>query len=179
MRTSLFAVALLAGALAGPATAQTMASSAMSGTSAASDATFVKKAAISDMYEIQASQLAQTKAASADVKTFASRMVTDHTKTSDQLKSILSGKSGLKAPTAIDAKHKGLLSKLRAASGASFDSAYAQQQLDAHQQAVTLFTGESQNGKDPDLKTFASQTLPTLQQHLSMAQTLQKGGAKP
>jgi len=178
MRTSHFAAALLASALAGPLSAQTM-SSSMSGAAAASDATFVKKAAISDMYEIQASQLAQTKAVSADVKTFASKMIADHTKTSDQLKSILSSKSGLKAPTAMDAKHKALLSKLKSASGASFDSAYAQQQLEAHQQAVTLFTGESQNGKDPDLKNFASETLPKLQQHLSMAQTLQKGGAKP
>jgi putative membrane protein len=176
MRTSLFAAALLAGALAGPATARTVATSGMF---AASDATFVKKAAISDMYEIQASKLAQAKAVSADVKSFASRMIADHTKSSDQLKSILSGKSGLKAPTIMDAKHKALLSKLKAASGASFDNLYAQQQLEAHQQGVTLFTGESQNGKDPDLKNFARQTLPTLQEHLSMAQTLQKGGAKP
>lgn len=178
MRTSFFAAALLASALAG-SSAQAAASSAMSGASAASDATFVKKAAISDMYEIQASQMAQTRAVSADVKTFASRMIADHTKTSDQLKSILSSKRNLKAPTALDAKHKALLSKLTSATGANFDSAYAQQQLQAHQQAVTLFTGESQNGKDPDLKNFASQTLPTLQQHLSMAQILQKGGAKP
>jgi len=179
MRTHLIATALLTSAIALPAMGQGMKSSAMSGSSAGSDATFVKKAAISDMYEIQASQLAQTKAVSAEVKNFASKMVTDHSKTSDQLKSILSGKSSPKAPTAIDAKHKALLSKLKSVSGADFDSAYAQQQLEAHQQAVTLFTGESQGGNDADLKTFASQTLPALQQHLSMAQTLQKGGAKP
>ena len=167
MRTHFVATALLAGALASPALAQ------------GSDASFVKNAAISDMYEIQASQLAQTKAVSADVKSFASKMIADHTKTSDQLKSILSGKSGLKAPTAIDAKHKALIGKLNSASGADFDAVYARQQLDAHQQAVILFTGEGQNGKDSDLKNFASQTLPTLQQHLSMAQTLQKGGTKP
>ncbi|HEY1961318.1 MAG TPA: DUF4142 domain-containing protein [Rhizomicrobium sp.] len=165
MRTPLLAAVLLASAFSGPAMA--------------TDATFVKKAAISDMYEIQASQLAQTKAVSADVKNFASKMVSDHTKTSDQLKSILSSKSDLKAPSAMDAKHKALLGKLKSASGADFDAAYAQQQLEAHQQAVLLFTGESQNGKDTDLKNFASQTLPTLQKHLSMAQTLQKGGAKP
>jgi putative membrane protein len=150
-----------------------------SGTAPVTDSSFVRQAAVSDIYEIQASQLAQTKATSADVKSFASRMIADHTKTSDQLKSIVSSKSGLTVPKMLDARHKTLLSRLRSASGASFDSLYAQQQLQAHQQAVMLFTAESQNGKDADLKRFATDTLPTLQQHLSMAQQLPKGGARP
>lgn len=175
MRTTILAAAM-ASAIAMPALAQT-GSTMSSGTAAVGDATFVKKAAISDMYEIQASQLAQTKATSADVKTFAGKMVTDHTKTSDQLKSIVSSKSGMTLPTSIDAKHKAMLTKLKGASGSTFDSSYAQQQIQAHQQAVMLFTSESQNGKDADLKKFATDTLPALQQHLSMAQQLPKGGA--
>ena len=178
MRSSLIAAALLASALAVPALCHTSSTMA-SGTAAVSDATFVRKAAISDMFEIQASQLAQSKAVSADVKSFAGRMVTDHTKSSDQLKSIVSSKPGMKPPTSLDAQHRALLSKLKVASGASFGTLYAKQQLQAHQQGVMLFTSESQNGKDPDLKNFASQTLPTLQQHLSMAQGLQKGGGNP
>ena len=175
MRTTILA-ALMACALALPVAAQT-GSTMSSGTAAVSDATFVKKAAISDMYEIQASKLAQTRAASADVKTFAGKMVTDHTKTSDQLKSIVSSKSGMTLPTALDAKHKALLTKLKGASGSTFDSTYAQQQIQAHQQAVMLFTSESQHSKDADLKKFATSTLPALQQHLSMAEQLPKGGA--
>jgi putative membrane protein len=178
MRARILATALLATAFAVPAMGQT-GSTMSSGTAPVGDTTFVKKAAISDMYEIQAAQLAQTKATTADEKTFASRMITDHTKTTEQLKSILSSKSGMKPPAAMDAKHKALITKLKAASGASFDSLYAQQQVQAHQEAVMLFTAESQNGKDADLKTFATQTLPTLQQHLSMAQQLSKGGATP
>lgn len=171
MHTPFFAAAaVLASALILPASAQT----APSG-----DANFVKAAAISDMYEIQAGQLAQTKATTADIKSFASRMVTDHTKTTDQMKSILAKKPAMKPPAALDTRHKALLSKLRASSGANFDKLYAEQQVNAHQQAVLLFTNESQDGKDPDLKNFASQTLPTLQQHLSMAQQLSKGGAAP
>ena len=178
MRSTLLLAGLLAAALSTPAVAQT-GSTMSSGTAPVGDATFVKKAAISDMYEIQASQLAQTKATSADVKSFASRMIADHTKTSTQLKAILASKSGVTAPKTIDAQHRALLSRLRAAGGAAFDRLYAQQQLEAHQQAVMLFTSESQSGKDSDLKKFAGQTLPTLQQHLSMAQQLQKGGAAP
>jgi putative membrane protein len=178
MRSTLLLAGLLAATLSTSALAQT-GSTMASGTAAVGDATFVKKAAISDMYEIQASQLAQTKATSTDVKSFAGRMIADHTRTSTQLKAILTSKSGLTAPKAIDADHRALLSHLRGASGAAFDRLYAQQQLEAHQQAVMLFTSESQSGKDPDLKNFAAQTLPTLQQHLSMAQQLQKGGAAP
>lgn len=178
MRARLLATALLATVFAAPTVGQA-ASTMSSGTAPVSDATFVKKAAISDMYEIQASQLAQTKATSADEKTFASRMITDHTKTTNQLKTILASKSGMKPPASMDAKHKALIAKLKAASGANFDSLYAQQQVQAHQEAVMLFTAESQNGKDADLKSFATQTLPTLQQHLSMAQQLPKGGATP
>lgn len=175
MRIAILA-AMLAGTLAFPALAQT-GSTMSSGMAAVGDATFVKKAAISDMYEIQASQLAETKAASADVKNFAGKMVTDHTKTSEQLKSIVSSKPGMSMPTALDGTHKALLAKLKSASGTNFDSTYAQQQIEAHQQAVMLFTSESQHGKDADLKKFATHTLPTLQQHLSMAQQLPKGGA--
>jgi putative membrane protein len=176
MRLSLLLAACLAAGLSAPALGQT-GSTMASGAAPVSDSTFVKKAATSDMYEIQASRLAQAKATSADVKTFAGRMVTDHTKTSDRLKSILASKSGLKAPTALDTRHRTLLSQLRSARGAVFDRLYVQQQLQAHQQAVMLFTSESQNSKDADLKSFAGQTLPTLQQHLTMAQQLQKGGA--
>ena len=88
MRLCLLAVPVMASALVVPAFGNA-ASAAMA---PGGDAGFVRTAAISDMYEIQASQLAQTKATSADVKSFASRMVTDHTKTSDQMKSLLAKK---------------------------------------------------------------------------------------
>lgn len=175
MRTTILLASMLS-AFALPALAQTT-STMSSGTAAVSDAAFVKKAAISDIYEIQASKLAQTKATSPDVKTFAGKMITDHTKTSDQLKSVVASKSGMTLPTALDPKHKALLTKLNGASALTFDSIYAQQQIQAHQQAVMLFTSESQNGKDADLKKFATSTLPALQQHLSMAEQLPKGGA--
>lgn len=174
MRTLSLAILFAAGLVTSVA-AQTMAS----GTQVVSDATFVKKAAISDMYEVAAGKLAQDKATSADVKSFASQMVTAHSQTTEKLKSILASKSGLKAPAAMDGTHKALIAKLKIAKGTAFDKLYTQQQIDGHQKAVMLFTSESNNGKDADLKKFASDTLPVIQQHLSMAQNLQKGGATP
>lgn len=150
-----------------------------SGAAAADDATFVRKAAISDMYEVEAGKLAQEKATRADVKSFASQMVSAHTQTTEKLKGILASKPGMKPPAAMDTKHNALIAELRGAGGASFDKVYTAQQIEGHQQAVTLFTGESNNGRDSDLKAFASATLPTIQQHLSMAQNLKKGEAAP
>ena len=180
MRTLyLAAVFLVAGGAVQVSYPATPTGTMASATAPISDATFVRKAALSDMYEVETGKLAQQKAVSADVKSFASKMVEAHTQTANQLKSLLSSKAGLKPPAAMDSGHKALIAKLRAANGAAFDKLYAQQQAQGHNDAVMLFTDYAQNGKDADLKKFATETLPTIQQHLSMAQTLQKGGATP
>lgn len=175
MRSSLCAATLLMSLLSASALGQT-ASTMSPGTLPVGDGTFVRKAMLSDAYEIGAAQIAETKTMNADVKTFANRMTTDHTKSGDELKSILSKKGRTIAPPPLDAKHKAMLNKLRGASTQDFDSLYAQQQIEAHQEAVMLFTSEQQSGTDPDIKGFAAQTLPVIQQHLSMAQQLPKGG---
>ncbi|SMF87385.1 putative membrane protein [Azospirillum oryzae] len=132
------------------------------------DMTFANKAAISDMFEIQAGKLAQDQAKDQKVKQFGSHMVSDHTKTSDAMKEMAQKKS-MALPTKLDSEHQQKLDKLRGMKGEQFDSAYMQGQVDAHQTAVSLFREEAQNGKDADLKRFAEQTLPTLEQHLRMA----------
>jgi putative membrane protein len=81
------------------------------------------------------------------------------------------------APPPFDPAHKAMLNKLRNASAQDFDALYAQEQIQAHQEAVMLFTSEQQSGTDSDIKNFAAKTLPVIQQHLSMAQQLPKGGA--
>lgn len=132
------------------------------------DMTFANKAAMSDMFEIQAGKLAQDQAKEKDVKQFGSHMVSDHTKTSDAMKEMAQKKS-MTLPTKLDSEHQQKLDKLRGMKGEQFDSAYMQGQVDAHQTAVSLFRDQAQNGKDADLKRFAAQTLPTLEQHLRMA----------
>jgi putative membrane protein len=134
---------------------------------------FVNKVAISDMFEIQSSQLALTKQADADTKPFAEKMVTDHQKTSSELKSLIdSGKVKATLPTALDAQHQKMLDDLKAKSGKDFDQSYDQTQVKAHRDAVALFEAYSRGGDNPDLKSWAAQTLPHLEEHLSMAQKL-------
>ncbi|RJF69810.1 DUF4142 domain-containing protein [Rhodopseudomonas palustris] len=137
-------------------------------------ADFIKQAAISDMFEIQSSKLAEQKGDAA-TKTFAKQMVADHTKTSTELKSLISsGKVKAEVPTQLDDAHRSKLDKLTNASGADFSETYVEQQVSAHKDAVSLFDRYSRGGENAELKNWAGQTLPALKHHLEMAQNLDK-----
>ena len=124
-------------------------------------------------YEIQASQLAQTKATSADVKSFASRMVTDHTKTSSELKGLVgNGKAQATVPTSLDSSHQSKLDKLKGATGKDFSSDFNSYQVSAHEDAVSLFERYANGGDNAELKNWAGKTLPALRHHLDMAKEL-------
>ena len=147
---------------------------------AGADKTFVEKAAIGGMAEVELGNLAQQKAASDQVKQFGARMVTDHSKANDELKQIASTK-GVQLPSALDDKHKKDMDRLQKMSGADFDKAYMSHMVDDHKQDVAEFKKEANGGKDGDVKGFAAKTLPTLEEHLKLAQTTNdavKKGAK-
>ena len=138
-----------------------------------STAEFVRKVAVSDMFEIQSSQLALKKDPDSDTKPFAERMVKDHEQTTKELKELVqTGKVKEQPPTALDDEHKRKLDDLAKLSGKDFDSSYDQTQKQAHQEAVALFQAYAQNGDNPDLKQWAAKTLPHLREHLGMAEKL-------
>jgi len=133
---------------------------------------FVKKAAISDMFEIRSSELALNKKVTAD-RTFAKTMIHDHTETSEQLKGLVkSGEVKAEVPADLDSEHQQMLDQLGKESGASFDKDYDQMQLKGHEEAVALFKSYAENGDDPALKRWAAKTLPHLEHHLAMAKKL-------
>jgi putative membrane protein len=134
------------------------------------DRSFVEKAAIGGMAEVELGNLAQQKATSDQVKQFGARMVQDHTKANDELKQVASAK-GMQLPTTLDKKHKSDMDKLQKKTGADFDKAYMSHMLDDHKHDVADFKKEATSGKDADVKGFAAKTLPTLQEHLQLAQT--------
>jgi putative membrane protein len=135
-------------------------------------ADFVKEAAISDMFEIQSSQLAQNKGNDAD-KAFAGQMVADHQKTTDELKAMVQGgKVKASLPTQMDSSHQKMLEKLQGLNGADFDKQYDSDQVSGHKDAASLFERYAKKGGDPALKDWAAKTLPTIQHHLEMAQGL-------
>jgi putative membrane protein len=131
---------------------------------------FVTKVAISDMFEIQSGKIA-TQKGSASIKSFAERMVKDHTKTSQELKSMVeNGKARL--PTTLDGEHERQLEQLHKLEGEQFNSTYASMQIQAHEEAVTLFEEYSQSGTDLELQAWATKTLPALKEHLEHAKKL-------
>jgi putative membrane protein len=133
---------------------------------------FVTEVAISDMFEIESSKLASQKGNAAE-KTFATQMITDHTKTSTELKGMVTGgKVNANLPTVLDSTHQAKLDKLNANSGDEFAKAYADDQIAAHKDAVNLFERYAKGGENAELKAWASKTLPALQHHLEMAQGL-------
>jgi putative membrane protein len=134
------------------------------------DHEFVMEAARGGMAEVELGQLASQKAQSEQVKQFAQRMVTDHGKANDELKSIAQQKN-ITIPSALDAKHKAKMDKFSKMSGAEFDRAYMQDMLQDHRKDVNDFRKESQSGKDPEVKAWAAKTLPTLEEHLRLAQS--------
>ena len=138
-----------------------------------SDQTFVTKAAAGGLAEVELGKLAQQKGSTEEVKNFGQRMVTDHGKANDELKSIAQ-KKNITLPTSLDAHDQATRDRLAKLSGPAFDRAYMRTMLTDHRKDVNEFKHESTSGKDPDIKAFASNTLPTLEDHLKQAQDANK-----
>jgi len=137
-------------------------------------ADFVTKAAVSDQFEIKASQMAVEKSGGA-VKEFAQKMIADHQKTSGELKTLLQTKvPDAVVPPDVDKAHQEMLDKLASLSGADFTKQYQKDQISAHKAAVSLFERYAKSGDQPGLKAWAGETLPALQEHLTMAENLKK-----
>jgi putative membrane protein len=137
------------------------------------DKKFAKDAAMGGLYEVELGKVAAQKGASDGVKQFGQKMVDDHSKANDQLKEILT-KESIDVPTSLDSKHQSRLDKISKLSGPAFDKAYIKDQVKDHEKDVDSFKLEAQNGHDPNIKQFASSTLPTLQQHLDTVKDLNK-----
>ena len=140
----------------------------MQGRLTAADRSFVREAAIGGMTEVELGRLASDKASSADVKQFGQRMTDDHGKANDELKAWAQQKN-VTLPTELDAKHKATRDRLSKLSGAAFDRAYMNEMVTDHQKDVAAFRKASKTLHEPDLKAWATKTLPTLQDHLKMA----------
>ena len=146
------------------------------GALAAKDRRFIEKAARSGMAEVEMGKLAQDKAASNQVKAFARKMAEDHSKANDELKQLAAAK-GVTLPTDIAAKDRREINKLSKLSGAEFDREYMTSMVSDHQKDVSEFKSGSKSALDNDVKSFAAKMLPTLQQHLDLAQST-KASAK-
>jgi putative membrane protein len=136
------------------------------------DRKFIEDAAKGGMAEVELGKLAQQKASNEQVKQFGERMVQDHSKAGDELKQVASSK-GVTPPATLDKASQHEMDKLQKLSGAQFDREYMDHMVKDHKKDIKDFQKEAKSGKDADVKNFASSTLPTLQDHLKMAQAAQ------
>jgi putative membrane protein len=148
-----------------------------SATKKVDDKKFAKEAALGGLTEVELGKLAAQKASSDAVKQFGQKMVDDHSKANDELKQIAS-RDNLNLPTELDKKHQSMVDKMSALSGPAFDKAYVKNMVKDHEQDVKEFQEEAENGTDPNVKQFASKTLPVLQEHLSSIKEISKTSGK-
>jgi putative membrane protein len=165
-----------AGATGAARSGQAQAASAREGAAGAQgqmseDQAFVRGAASAGMLEVQSAKLALQKAQRQEVKEFAQKLIDDHTKADQQLKQIAQSKQ-IQIPREMKAGDRGQLQDLQQLDGQQFEDAYIINQVADHVKAVLKFRNCSQKLQDPQLKQFAQQQLPTLQQHLQHAQQL-------
>lgn len=142
------------------------------------DVAFMKQAAQNGHAEIEGSRLAVEKATNTQVKGFAQQMVDDHTKAAAELSALAASKD-LKLPDSPSVMQKAKLKLLSSSKGDKFDRRYADDiGVKAHEDTVALFQKAATQAKDPDVKAFASKTLPTLQHHLEMAREMKASADK-
>jgi putative membrane protein len=133
-----------------------------------SDARFLQKAAADGMAEVELGKLAQQKGMRDEVKQFATRMVEDHGKANEELKSIASS-NGVSLPAGPDKSHAKEMRKLEKLAGGDFDRAYMKLMVKDHRKDVDEFREHARSKRDNDAKAFAAKTLPTLETHHAMA----------
>jgi putative membrane protein len=137
------------------------------------DKKFIKKVARASTNEVALSQLADSRALSADVKSFAQMMITDHTQANSDLGALATAK-GIDVSKPVAEGKVDEISSLSSKSGGDFDKAYAKLMVSAHKGAVDLFKDEVATGKDPDVVAFAKKYVDTLSMHLDHAVALEK-----
>lgn len=131
---------------------------------------FIKEAAMGGQMEVQMGQLAEQKGQSQDVKNLGQMLVKDHTMANQKLQQIAQQK-GITLEPGIDQKHQHQLDKFQSQSGAEFDKAFVQNAVKDHKKDIAEFERAEKTVQDPELKSFISETLPTLRNHLQMAQS--------
>jgi putative membrane protein len=142
------------------------------------DQHFMKEAAQGGQAEVTLGQMAAKQGDNEEVKQFGQRMVDDHSKANDELKS-LAATEGVTLPTGMGEKAKATQQRLAKLSGADFDRAYMEEMVKDHKKDVSEFEHEAQQGKDSEVKNWAAKTVPTLKEHLDLAEnTAEKVGVK-
>jgi putative membrane protein len=135
---------------------------------AQSAADYVAQAGASDMYELQSSKLVLASTKNAGLRKFANQMITDHTKSTNDVKAAARQSGLTPKPPMLTSQQQTMIQQLRDAKGAARDSAYVNQQKTAHSQALALHQSYAASGDKPALKAVAAKVVPVVQHHIDM-----------
>lgn len=133
--------------------------------------TYANAAAVADMYEIEAANLAWERSQSEPVKAFAKMLIADHTASTSKLKVLVDQNEG-SLPDALDEKHEAMIDQLQAADAGQFDKLWLSQQIAAHEEALKLHQDYAMSGEHEAFKTFAADTAKVIEGHLKQAKSL-------
>ena len=140
------------------------------------DREFATKAAEGGLKEVRLGELAQQQAGSPEVQQFGRRMVEDHGAANDQLKQIAEQKS-IELPQEMPDDAQQTYDELQQKSGQAFDQAYMDEMVSDHEEDIKAFEQYVEAAQDQDLRAFAEETLPTLREHMEVAQQTQEVAA--
>ena len=132
------------------------------------DGHFVREAGEGGIFQVAAGRLAVQKASNSDIRQFGQRMIDDHSKANDELKRI-AAKDSLTFPARMSSRDHATLNRLSNLSGTAFDRAYIRDMVKDHESDLAAFQREANNGANADVKTWAMNTVPMIQDHLSQA----------
>ena len=127
--------------------------------------------ATGDMYQVQAGKIAEAKGQTPAVKAYGKTMAADHAAMTSQMKHVFEA-TKQPIPTALDARHKGMIDNLNAASPADFDKVYLSQQKASQDEELAMLKGYAEKGESADLKPAAEKRIPKVQAHLAKANEL-------
>lgn len=134
-----------------------------------------RKAATSNLFEIQSSRLALQRSRNPAVRHLARQMIADHTALAARMNAMLARNGIRPPPPVLDSAHRYLVRQLAATPAPAFDRVYLGQQLNAHVQAVSLLSRYERGGTNPVLRSGAANALPVVEQHLAMLRQMERG----
>jgi len=137
------------------------------------DGAFLKKVAQDGLFHVEAGKLAAQRGSSEGIKKFGQHAVEHHSQINDELMKLASTK-GVTLPKKMGKTEQEKLNNLAKLSGPNFDKAYIEMEIKDHSKDLSAFQKEAKDGKDPDVKAWASKTVPTIEEHLKMARDISK-----
>jgi putative membrane protein len=170
---ALFAILLLL--VTGAPAAETPAASAPDASLGPADTYFVTQTSLGTPFQVDSGRLAETKGTTQAIRSYADLMVSSHITVNNALLAILKNKSPVAPPTLLKAAYATMVSTLQHETGDTFDADYVRGQINYQRANTALYEYEIANGADPDLRTFAQETLPKIQDHLARALKLHGG----